>query len=113
MIPAGPNTPFIPVRALGAPQTTCTSPLAGIDDADAQPVGIGVLLGRDDARHLEPGERRGRVVDPVDIVAEHDEPLDDLAEARLRVEMRLQPRQGRLHGSGPRTGEGMSSGRNP
>ena len=111
--PAGPNTPFMPARAFGAPHTTCTSPGPGIDDADAQPVGIRVRLGRDDARDDKAGERGGAVLDALDIVAEHDEPLGDLRRRRLGVEMRLEPGQRGFHASAPRTGDGMSSGRNP
>jgi hypothetical protein len=44
-----------PARAFGAPQTTCTGfgAVAGIDHADAQPIGIGMLLGLDHPRDRE------------------------------------------------------------
>ena len=96
--------------------------VAGIDAADAQPVGVGMRLGCGDARDDKAVERGGAVRDPLDIVAEHDQPLDQRAERRARREMGLEPGQRRLHAappgpmtpdSGPRTGEGMSSGRNP
>ena len=49
-MPGGAKTPFMPVRAFGAPHTTCTgSPDAGVDDADPQAVGVGMLLGLDHA----------------------------------------------------------------
>ena len=57
-------------------------------------------------------ERFSAVLDPLDIVAEHDQPLDDLVDRSRRVEMGLQPGERGLH-SVPRTGEGMSSGTNP
>ena len=47
-VPGGANTAFMPARALGAPQTTwigCAG--ADVDHADAQPVGVGMLLGGD------------------------------------------------------------------
>ncbi len=85
----------------------------GIDDADAQPVGIRVRLGRDDARDDKAGQRGAAVLDALDIVAEHDEPVGDLRRRRVGVEMRLEPGQRGFHASAPRTGDGMSSGRNP
>ena len=39
----------MPVRALGAPHTTSTTPRAGVDLADLQLVGVGMLLGLDHA----------------------------------------------------------------
>ena len=48
-VPGAANTPFMPARALGAPHTTWIGfAVAGIDHADAQAVGVGMLLGRDD-----------------------------------------------------------------
>ena len=89
--------------------------VAGIDDADPQPVGVGVRLGRDDARDVKPASAGGAVLDALDIVAEHDQPLDDLVDRRVGVEMGLEP--GRASSSSlqrrPRTSEGMSSGRKP
>ena len=92
--------------------------LAGVDEADLQPVGIGMTFRRHDRRHGEGLERLRTVLDPFDIVAEHDEPVDDCAERGVGVEMGLEPVDRRLHAaappeSGPRTSEGMSSGRNP
>ena len=92
--------------------------LAGVDHADLEPVGVRMALGRNhrgDGEGFEPG---GAVLDRVDIVAEHDQPLDDRRQRRVGVEMGLEPAQRRLHAaapplSGPRTIEGMSSGRNP
>ncbi len=85
----------------------------GIDDADAQPVGVRVRLGRHDARDDKPGERGGAVLDAFHVVAEHDQLLGDLSRDRAGVEMGFEPGQRRLHCSGPRTGDGMSSGRKP
>ena len=92
--------------------------LAGVDDTDPEAVGVGMRLGRDDARHDKAGEPRSPVRDAFDVVAEHDEALGDGGDRRLGVEMGLEPREGRLHAAppperGPRTGEGMSSGTNP
>ena len=63
-VPGGENTPFIPVRAFGAPHTICTGvAFAGIDHADAQTVGIGMLLGLDHVGDDEILERLGLVLD--------------------------------------------------
>ncbi len=92
--------------------------LAGVDHADPEPVGIRMALGRNHRGNGEGFEPGGAVFDRVDIVAEHDQPLDDRRQRRLGVEMGLEPGERRLHAaapplSGPRTIEGMSSGRNP
>ena len=77
-VPGGENTPFMPARALGAPHTTCTgSPDAGVDHAHAQPVGIGMLLGRDHARDGEGRQRLRLVLDVLDLEADHGELVDD------------------------------------
>ncbi len=86
---------------------------ASIDDADPEPVGIGVRLGADDFGDNKAVERCRAVLDAVDIVAEHDEPLDDRGERRLGVEMRLEPAERGFHTETPRTSEGMSSGTKP
>ena len=57
-LPGRANTPFMPVRAFGAPQTTETGTLAGIDRADAQAVGVRVLHRLDDVGDAERRQRR-------------------------------------------------------
>ena len=50
-----------PAATLGAPQTIVRSPVAGVDRADPQPVGVGVLLGRErPCRSRSPRARAGR-----------------------------------------------------
>ncbi len=86
--------------------------LAGVDEAELQPVGIRVPLGRDhrgDGEGFEPGSA---IFYAFDVVAEPDQALDDQAERRRGFEMGQQPGKRRLHRA-PRTSEGMSSGRNP
>ena len=81
-MPGGENTLFRPARAFGAPQTTCTgSPVTGIDHADAQPVRVGMLLGRDDLRDDERRERLGLVLDCLDLEPDHGQLVDDLVSA--------------------------------
>ncbi len=114
-------------------------PRPGVDNAEPEPVGVRMGLGRD---HMGDGERLeplGAVLDPVDIVAEHDQPLDDQGERGVGVEMGLEPGEGGFHAfvpgaaelplaptlsplagrgrsppaSAPRTRDGMSSGGKP
>ena len=61
-VPGGANTLFMPVRAFGAPHTTCTgSPDAGVDHADPQAVGVRVLLApRRPARRVKARARLSR-----------------------------------------------------
>ena len=70
-------------------------------------------LGLDNAGDDKPGERCGAVLDALDIVPKHYEALGDRGRRRLSSEVALQPGARSLHPSAPRTGEGMSSGRNP
>ena len=67
---------------------------AGVDHADAQPVGIGVLLGRDHARDGERRQRLALVGDVLDLEADHGELVDELVERCVGVEMLLQPGRG-------------------
>ena len=113
--PAGPNTPFMPARAFGAPHTTCTSPVPPASTTQTRSrSAFGCGSAETTRATTNPAERGGAVLDALDIVAEHDEPLGDLRRRRLGVEMRLEPGQRGFHAQrGPRTGDGMSSGRNP
>ena len=77
-MPGGENTDFMPVRALGAPQTTCTgSPDAGVDHAHPQAVGVRVLLGRDHIGDRVGRQQLGRVLDALDLEADLGQRLDD------------------------------------
>jgi hypothetical protein len=87
--------------------------LAGVDDADAQLVGIGMRLGRDDARDGEGRQILGAVLDAVDFQAAHHQRRDDLVERSVRLEMRPKPGERRLHRASPPVKDGTSSGRKP
>ncbi len=96
--PGGANTLVMPVRAFGAPHTTWTgSPVAGIDHADAQAVGIRMLLGLDDARDDERREQLRLVLDALDLEPDHGELVGELAERPVGVEMLLEPGEGEFH----------------
>ena len=105
----------MPVRAFGAPHTTCTgSPAAGIDHADAQPVGVGMLLGLDHARDGERRELFALVLDALDLEPDHGQLVGDLAERAVGVEMLLEPGEGEFHHElNPPASVGKSSGRKP
>ena len=71
--------------------------LAGVDHADAQPIGVRMLLRRKNLH--DPERRKGRrpVLDAFDLEADDVELADDGVERRLRIEMLLQPGEGELH----------------
>ena len=87
--------------------------VAGIDDADAQAIGIGVLLGGEHLGQTEGGVLLGRVVDRLDLEPDHGELVDDAVERHRRIEMLLQPGEGELHDDSPPARDGRSSGRKP
>ena len=74
---------------------------AGVDHADAQPVGIGMLLGRDDAGDRERRERRRLVGDALDLEPDHGQAVDQRGERRVGRKMLLEPGQRELHGATP------------
>ncbi len=91
--------------------------VAGVDHADAQPVGIGMLLRLDDARDDERREQFRLVLDALDLEPDHGELVGDLAERVIGVEMLLEPGEGEFHhgdyGLNPPASVGKSSGRKP
>ena len=115
----------MPVRAFGAPQTTCTGSAAGVDDADPQAVGVGVLLRLDDGADHEAVVLAGRVFDRLDLKPDAGQRVDDLGERGRGVEVVFEPGEGEFHcnsaarGSAsvhplnPPASVGMSSGLKP
>jgi len=87
--------------------------LAGIDAADPQAIGVGMLLGFRDIADHEGGQRLRRVLDALDLEAEIGELGRDGGRFRARLEMCLQPGQGELHRVSPPTTDGTSSGMKP
>ena len=69
----------------------------GVDDADAQPVGVRMRPGLDDAGGDEALELGARVLDPLDLKADAGERIDDFGEARRGVEMVPEPGEGEFH----------------
>ena len=89
-------------------------PLAAVvDDAELEPVGVGVGPRLDHAGADEGGERGRPVDDRLDLEADRGQALGDLLEARLGVEMPLEPAEGELHSVNPSASDGTSSGRKP
>ena len=86
---------------------------AGVDHADAQPVGVRMLLGRDHARDGERRQRLALVVDVLDLEPDHGELVDELVERLVGVEMLLEPGEGEFHQLNPPASVGKSSGRKP
>ena len=74
--------------------------VAGVDDADAQPVGVRMLLGGDHAGDGEGGQRLRLVVDVLDLEADHRQLLGELFERLVGVEMIFQPGERELHDTG-------------
>src|SRR4051812_15294015 len=95
--PGGTNTPFMPARALGAPQTTCTGSPDPVSTMHTQAVGVRMLFGRD---HAGDGERREHLApldDALDFKSDHGEPVHNGCQRRLGVEVLLQPSEGQFH----------------
>ncbi len=86
---------------------------AGIDDADAQAVGIGVLHGGNDMADGEGRQPRRRVVDAVDLVPQHGQAGRDGGEIGIRVQVVAEPGKRDLHRDSPPDSVGTSSGTKP
>ncbi len=71
---------------------------AGVDHADAQPVGVRMLLGRDHARDRERREQLGLVVDALDLEPDHGELVGERGDGCVGVEMLFEPGEGEFHG---------------
>jgi hypothetical protein len=69
----------------------------GVDLADPQAVGVGVLHGLDDLGHREGGQLGRRIGDVLDLEAGHGHGGDDGGGGRLGLEVVLQPGKGELH----------------
>ena len=71
--------------------------VAGVDHADAQPVGVGMLLRLDHARDDERRQQLAFVLDALDLEPDHGEFFRDRAERMIGVEMLLEPAKGEFH----------------
>ena len=87
--------------------------VADVDHADAQAIGVRMLLGRDHRGDHERLEQAGLVLDALDLEPDHGELVDDRGERLVGVEMLFQPGQGEFHGLNPPASVGKSSGRKP
>jgi hypothetical protein len=86
----------------------------GIDHADAEPVGVGMLLGLDHARDGEWLKLLAHVLDALDLEPDHGQLVGDLAERAVGVEMLLEPGEGEFHHAlNPPASVGKSNGRKP
>ena len=73
----------------------------GLDEANAETVGVGVLLGLLHAGHGEGSECCHAVDDFLDFKADPEQSLDDGVETCLGIEMLLQPRKSEFHDRPP------------
>ena len=69
----------------------------GLDIADAQAIGIGMLPRLAHARHGEGAERLCLVLDGFDLEADTDQSTDDLVERRVGLEIILEPGEREFH----------------
>ena len=71
--------------------------LAGVDDADFQPVGVGMLLGLDHGSDDEAVVFARRVLDQLNLEADAGQRIDDLGQRSRGVEVVEQPGEGEFH----------------
>ena len=70
---------------------------AGVDLADLELVGVGMLLAFEHLRHAERGERGGRIEHLLHLEPNAGERVGDLRDRRRRVEMFLEPGEREFH----------------
>jgi hypothetical protein len=70
---------------------------AGFDDADFEPVGVGMRLGLDDGSNHEAVILAARVVDALHFETDAGQRVDDLGERSRRVEVVEKPGEGEFH----------------
>ena len=78
---------------------------AGIDLADAQAIGVGMLHGLDHVAHDEALQGLGRIGDALDFEAEHGQRIAHFGEARVGLDMLLEPGKRELHRATPSSAE--------
>ena len=86
-----------PARAFGAPQTTCTglpSPVSTVSTCSLSASGCCSAVS---TLAMTKGFSAGLVVDMLDLEADRGQPLDDLVERGVGLEMVLEPGEGEFH----------------
>jgi hypothetical protein len=78
---------------------------AGVDHADAKPVGVRVLLGGDHIGDLVGREQFRLGFDLLDLETDHGELVDELFQRLVGVEMLLKPGEGEFHGADSAVGQ--------
>ncbi len=96
-VPTAENTPFMPVRAFGRAADDLHGPAARLDDADFEPVGVGMRLGLDHGSDHEAVILAARVLDPLNLEADTRQRVDDLGQRGRGVEVVEQPGEGEFH----------------
>ena len=87
--------------------------VAGIDHADAQPVGVGVLHRLDHAGDAERREGGAAVLHVLQFQADAGQRVGDLVQRGVGIEVRLQPGESELHRSTPSCSMVGASGLKP
>ena len=87
--------------------------IAGVDQADAKPVGVRMLLGLDHVADDEGGKPLGAVVDAFDLEADAGEGIGDVQDPGTGFQVLLQPGKGDLHRLSPPARLGASTGTKP
>ena len=102
-VPGGENTETMPVRAFGAPQTTCTGEPCPVSTMQTRSrSAFGCCFASITRAMMKRGEPRARVVDALDLQADPRQRLDDLVEGGRGVEVVLEPGEGEFHGTSGR-----------
>ena len=105
-------------RAQPGPRVGCAAddardPCAGIDLADAQPVGVGVLHRLQNMCHAECRQRRAGVGDALQLETDAGQPVRDGVQRCIGVEVGAQPAERELHAWPPFMAEGASRSTDP
>ena len=87
-----------PFPRIGRPADDLLLALVGLNDTNAQPVGIGMLFRLQDLAEGEPLQRVEGVHDLLNLKSKVGEGLRDLVHAGGGVEMFLEPGEGEFHG---------------
>ena len=93
--------PLMPVRALGAPQTTWMMPVSVSTLHSRSLSALGCFSASMHIADLEGRQRLGHVGDLFDLEPDADQTLADLVERGRGVEMVLEPGEGEFHDKPP------------
>ncbi len=96
-VPTGENTLFMPVRALGAPQTTCTGSPPASTMQTRRRSALGCCLASITRATTKPLVFRAGVLDALDLQADARQRVDDLGERSRGFQVVFEPGEGEFH----------------